>query len=141
MTMIDRTYDELIMLSTFEERFAYLLCAGRVGLETFGHNRYLNQLLYSSRAWREIRDRVIFRDEGCDLGIVPIHNMPLYVHHIEPINIYDVENMTDKVFDLNNLITTSYDTHQAIHYGNANYTEARKIIIRAPNDTAPWRNT
>ena len=140
MSTYKKTYAELITLSTFEERFLYLALKGQVGSTTFGHDRYLNQMLYTSRAWREIRDRVIFRDDGCDLGIEPINNRPVYVHHINPISVYDIEQMTNKVFDLNNLIAASYDTHQAIHYDNRNFIQDRKIIIRMPNDTSPWRN-
>lgn len=135
-----KTYRELIRFETFEERFMYLKLSGVVGQSTFGYDRYINQALYGSGEWLRTRDKVIFRDGGCDLGIdsEPIR-VEILVHHIEPLTLYDIENMTDKVFDLNNLITTRSTTHKAIHYGNSNFINDRTPRARSANDTCPWR--
>lgn len=135
-----RTYSELITLPTFEERFEYLKLSGRVGDETFGRDRYLNQLLYQRSAdWRASRREVILRDNGCDLGCegYEIYGQ-IIVHHMNPITIDDVMNLDPKVFDPEFLISTMHRTHNAIHYGNAD------LLITAPierrkNDTCPWR--
>lgn len=135
-----RTYSELITLPTFEERFEYLKLSGRVGDETFGRDRYLNQLLYQrSEEWKSIRREVILRDNGCDLGCegYEIYGQ-IIVHHMNPITIDDVMNLDPKVFDPEFLISTMHRTHNAIHYGNAD------LLITAPierrkNDTCPWR--
>lgn len=122
-----KTYSELILLPTFEERFEYLNLNGRVGEATFGSKRYLNQLLYRNDEWRRIRDKIIIRDNGCDLGIpgreiaiTENSKEKILVHHIEPITIEDVLNHSYKVFSPNNLICASHMTHQAIHYGSKN---------------------
>ncbi|MBR5780354.1 MAG: hypothetical protein IKY27_00430 [Bacteroidales bacterium] len=136
-----RTYSELIGLPTFEERFRYLKLSGRVGEETFGRDRYINQLLYQrNRDWKHIRNEVIIRDNGCDLGCEghEIHGL-IIVHHMNPITIEDVLNLDPKVFDPEFLISTMHRTHNAIHYGNAD------LLITAPierrkNDTCPWRH-
>ncbi len=133
-----RTYKELSRLQTFDERYNYLRQAAKIGESTFGGHRYLNQLLYRSKAWKEIRDAVIIRDEGRDLGVEGYEiERGLLVHHIEPLSIGDIEEMSHKIFDLNNLITVSYNTHQAIHFGSSN------ILLRGPverkrGDTSPW---
>lgn len=135
-----RTYSELIALPTFEERFEYLKLSGRVGDETFGRDRYLNQLLYQrSDEWKASRREVILRDNGCDLGCegYEIYGQ-IIVHHMNPITIDDVMNLDPKVFDPEFLISTMHRTHNAIHYGNAD------LLITAPierrkNDTCPWR--
>lgn len=134
-----RTYTELITLPTFEERFEYLKLDGKVGVETFGSHRYLNQVLYRSPEWKHIRDKVILRDNGCDLGIDGRYiSKYLHIHHINPITKQQVLDRDPALFDLNNLITVSYQTHQAIHYGD------KSILILDPverfaNDVAPWR--
>jgi len=115
-----KSYEELMLIPTFEERFHYLKIGGIIGRATFGFERYLNQTLYRSRTWREeIRPKVLLRDNGCDLGIpgreIFIHPI---VHHINPITIRDIKCVSDIVFDLNNLITVSHDTHNAIHFAN-----------------------
>lgn len=116
-----RTYSELLSLRTFEERFEYLALYGQVGQATFGSNRYLNQNFYRSREWRRIRNQIITRDEACDLGIpgLDIYGS-IYVHHMNPITIDDIENNYDLIIDPEFLICTSYDTHQAITFGNKN---------------------
>lgn len=133
-----KTYLELCQLSTFEERFEYLKLDGIVGDWTFGSRRYLNQMLYKSAEWKELRDKVIIRDNGCDLGIQDrtIFGKVL-IHHINPITIEDVLNRNPIVFDLNNLICVSHMTHQAIHYGDSNLL-MKDPIQRTKNDTCPW---
>lgn len=134
-----RSYSELITIPTYEERFQYLKCDGRVGETTFGSKRHLNQVLYRSDEWLAVRDRAIVRDKGCDLGIPgrEIHGRVL-VHHIEPITIEDVLNRHPKVFDLDNLITIAHMTHEAVHYGNEDLL-MKDPIVRTKNDTCPWR--
>ncbi len=133
-----RTYRELSRLKTFDERFRYLRLSGIVGNATFGFDRYLNQMLYTSRDWRETRDKVILRDGGLDLGVDPINRL-LLVHHIEPLTPEDLEYNSPKIFDLDNLITTCDLTHKAIHYSNDEYLGSRQVVIRRPNDTIPWK--
>lgn len=137
--MIIRTYSELIKLPTFEERYRYLRLGGRVGEETFGFDRYLNQAFYKSKEWKDIRDFVIVRDNGCDLGI---EDREIYgkilVHHMNPINIEDIVNRTEYLLDPEYLISTVKNTHDAIHYGD------ESLLIMAPiertkNDTCPWK--
>lgn len=138
MTM-SKTYSELIKLDTFEERFDYLKLSGKVGVETFGSDRYLNQKLYASDEWKAARRDVIIRDNGCDLGVNDrMLNKYILVHHINPITKEDILNKDPKLFDPENLICVSKLTHDAIHYGS------KDILITAPverskNDTCPWR--
>ena len=133
-----RCYSELILLKTFDERFEYLRLDGVVGIETFGYDRYLNQLLYRSSEWKKIRNEIIVRDNGCDLGIDghEIFGSSL-IHHINPITIDDVKNRNPIIFDSENLITTILSTHNAIHYGYE--VPNNKIPNRIPNDTCPWK--
>ena len=134
-----RTYSELIAIPTFEERFEYLKLNGSVGLETFGHDRYLNQILYNSPEWRRFRPEIIVRDNGCDLACDGYEIFgKILIHHINPITAQDILNRNPKVFDPENVITTVHNTHNAIHYGDEN------LLITAPiersrNDTCPWR--
>lgn len=134
-----RCYSELITLPTFVERFRYLKLDGKVGLDTFGHDRWLNQVLYRSPEWKRFRNRIIVRDSGCDLGCEdrPIFGKIL-IHHINPLTIEDVLNRDPKIFDEENVISTQLITHNAIHYGDESilYTEP---IERSPNDTCPWK--
>lgn len=134
-----KTYSELISLPTFEERYRYLRIGGKVGDETFGYDRYLNQILYTSGEWRSFRDDIIIRDEGCDLGCEGFElNDRIIVHHIDPITVDDVINRHPKVFDPENVICVSHNTHQAIHYGD----ESLLPLLpkrRSKNDTCPWR--
>lgn len=134
-----KSYSELIQFNTFEERLNYLRVGGIIGIDTFGFDRYLNQAFYHSPEWLRTRRQVILRDNGCDLG-APGHNImerPI-IHHINPITKDDVLNRSPIVFDLNNLITTTHNTHNAIHYLGAESTN-KEPVIRAPNDTCPWR--
>ena len=133
-----RTYRKLRQLSSFEDRYEYLRLAGRVGIDTFGYDRYLNQLLYTSGRWRRTRDGIITRDNGCDLGIKG-HEIygKIIIHHMNPITIEDVELDREEIYDPNLLITTSSNTHQAIHYGDKSLLP-RLPLVRTKNDTCPW---
>lgn len=139
MTKMIRTYTELSKLKTFEERFRYLKLHGSVGQDTFGHDRHLNQMLYRSRQWKEARDYVIIRDAGCDLGIegMDIHHR-LTVHHMNPIDLEDIENDEDYIYDPEYLISVSHNTHLAIHFGDESLLP-KDPIERRPGDTTPWR--
>ena len=135
-----KSYEELIKLKTFEERFDYLSLDGAIGVETFGFDRYLNQVLYRSSEWRSLRDQVIIRDKACDLGIEDREILGrVIIHHINPISKEDIVNRNPRVMDLNNLICVSHNTHEAIHYGNSDLLISSKPIIRYANDTCPWR--
>lgn len=137
--MTIRTYSELITIPTFEERYDYLRLGGKVGEETFGFDRYINQLFYRSKEWKTIRDHVITRDNGCDLGIEgrEIYGKIL-IHHMNPITKDDILQRSEYLLDPEYLITTIKNTHDAIHYGD------RSLLITSPversrNDTCPWR--
>lgn len=136
---MNRSYLELIRFKTFEERFEYLRLDGVVGAETFGSSRQLNQALYQSYEWKKIRDMIILRDDGCDLGIAgrDIFRQP-YIHHLNPITKKQILDRDPILFDPNNLITVSYQTHQAIHYGDKSIL-LLDPIERFANDVAPWR--
>ena len=137
-----KTYSELMKLSTFEERYDYLKLGDKVGEETFGSDRYLNQLLYNSDKWRKTRADVIVRDGGCDLGIsdreIP-DGVKIFVHHMNPITVEDVLNESEFVFNPEYLITTIKITHDAIHYGSEEILY-QDPIVRSKNDTCPWRH-
>lgn len=139
--MTIRTYSELITFPTFEERYEYLRLKGRVGEETFGFDRYLNQVFYKSKEWRSIRDYVITRDNGCDLGMdgYEIYGQIL-IHHMNPITKEDILERKDVLLNPEYLITTVKNTHDAIHYGDANLLVTAPIE-RRKNDTCPWRNS
>lgn len=134
-----RTYTELIKLPSFEERFRYLKLSGKVGKETFGYDRHLNQALYHTDEWDRIRDFCIVRDYGCDLAIRDreIHGL-IIVHHMNPITKEDILSHSDTVFDPEFLITTTINTHNAIHYGDEDLLVTAPVE-RRPNDTTPWR--
>ena len=138
MTKI-RTYTELSKLTSFKERFEYLYLGGVVGEETFGFDRYMNQLFYKSDEWRRIRDQVIVRDGGCDLGIEDreIHGR-IIVHHMNPILLNDIINRSEYLLNPEFLISTIKSTHDAIHYGDGNLIEPIPFE-RTKNDTCPWR--
>ena len=135
-----KTYSELITIPTFEERFEYLKLDGQVGVETFGFNRYLNQAFYKSDEWLSIRDYIITRDNGCDLGMegYEIYGRIL-IHHINPITKDDIIQRNRILLDPENLITTVKRTHDAIHYGDSNLL-MKAPIERRKNDTCPWRH-
>ena len=138
-----RTYSELITIPSFIERYRYLKLGDKVGEETFGFDRYLNQLFYRSKEWKQIRDYVIIRDNGCDLGS-PDREIPngikLIVHHMNPMSIDDVRFARDEILNPEYLITTMKITHDAIHYGDESLLMLDPID-RSPNDTCPWRVT
>lgn len=134
-----RNYTELSRLKTIEERFEYLKLSGRVGESTFGFDRYLNQMLYTSKRWRKVRDIVIIRDNGCDLGVEGYDiKHKIIIHHMNPITIEDIEQDRDWIFDPEYLISSSDMTHKAIHYGDENLLP-KMPIERRPGDTCPWR--
>lgn len=137
---MNKSYREMILLPTFLERFEYLRLKGFVGEATFGSRRYLNQALYRIPEWKSIRNKVIIRDNSCDLAHpdYAVLKPPVYVHHINPITIDDILNRDPKVLDMNNLITTTFNTHQAIHYGFDDSFK-RSLTERSLNDTCPWK--
>lgn len=134
-----KTYSELITLPTFEERYRYLRLGGKVGEETFGFDRYLNQTFYKSDEWRSVRDYVIIRDGGCDLAMADreIHGKIL-VHHMNPISVEDILRRSKYLLDPEYLICTIKNTHDAIHYGDESLL-ILEPIERTKNDTCPWR--
>lgn len=135
-----KCYSELVHLPTFEERYRYLRLDGIVGKETFGFDRYMNQFFYRSPEWRQVRDMVIVRDASCDLGTIgrEIFKRPI-IHHMNPIQPEDIRNRSEILFDPEYLITTTHETHLAIHYGDEHLL-FQEPIERRPNDTCPWRH-
>ena len=135
-----RTYSELITIPTFEERFEYLQLKGSVGKDTFGYDRYLNQVLYRSPEWKRLRNQIIIRDGGCDLACdgYDIYGKVL-IHHLNPITVEDVLARSRKVFDPDNLVCVTHNTHNAIHYGDSDLL-VTGVITRTKNDTCPWRH-
>lgn len=136
--MKTRCYTELIQIPTFEERFEYLKLSGRVAAETFGFDRWVNQRFYKSHEWKQIRRDVIIRDEGRDLGVegYELQN-GIYVHHMNPMVPKDIIDASEWILNPEYLICVSFNTHNAIHYGDASLLP--KIIERKPNDTCPWK--
>ena len=139
-TTIIKTYSQLKQLQTFEERYDYLKLGGIVGEDTFGFDRYLNQNFYRSREWKRVRDEVIMRDNGCDLGIDG-HEIrgKILIHHMNPITSEDIHRVSDYLLNPEYLICVTHRTHNAIHYGD------ESLIVTAPiertqNDTCPWRH-
>lgn len=134
-----KTYSELISFPTFEERFQYLQLKGSVGKDTFGFDRYLNQNFYRSTAWKRVRDRVIIRDNGCDLGIEDrLICGKVLIHHMNPINAQDILDLTEFLLNPEYLICASHATHNAIHYGDEDLL-IKEPVIRTKNDTCPWK--
>lgn len=135
-----KTYSELIQFPTFEERFRYLRISGSVGKETFGFDRYMNQIFYRSQKWKSVRDFVIIRDNSCDLGI---EDREIYsrviIHHMNPITIRDIERESEFLIDPEYLICTTHNTHNAIHFGDESLLITMPIE-RKVNDTCPWRH-
>lgn len=138
--MIIRRYSELRSLKTFEERFKYLKLNGKIGQDTFGFDRIFNQLFYKSKEWKAVRDKVIIRDNGCDLGIEG-HEIygRILIHHMNPISLEDIQESSDFLMNPEYLISTTHLTHNAIHYGDEN------LLIKAPVerkrfDTCPWKH-
>ena len=136
-----RTYSELITIPTFTERYEYLRLSGRVGEETFGFDRYLNQIFYRTKEWKSIRDHVIIRDNGCDLG-VDGHEIygPILIHHMNPISKEDILQRSDFLLNPEYLISTVKGTHDAIHYGDGSML-ITVPIERQKNDTCSWRRS
>ncbi len=134
-----KTYSELSTLNTFKERYEYLRLGGTVCQDTFGFDRYLNQLFYRSVRWKRIRDEVIIRDNGCDLGIdgYEIYGK-IIIHHMNPISIQDIKVESNMLLNPEYLITTTQSTHNAIHYGDGSLL-LLEPICRTKNDTCPWR--
>ena len=137
---LPKTYSEMSSLFSFEERFNYLKLHGQVGIDTFGFDRYMNQDFYRSVEWKRVRDVVIARDNGCDLGVP---NNPIYgkvfIHHINPISPSDIKFSKEKLLDPENLVCISMETHNALHYGDDSIFNKNKIVNRTPNDTCPWK--
>lgn len=135
-----RTYSELSQLKTFKERYEYLkLEDGRVGEDTFGYDRYLNQQFYKTLEWKRLRDQLILRDNGCDLGVdgYQIYGK-IIIHHLSPITKDDILNRTEYLMDPENLICTTHNTHNAIHYGDSSLLVTTPVE-RTKNDTCPWK--
>lgn len=141
--MMVKTYTQLIQLPTFEERFEYLKLSGSIGDETFGTDRYLNQLFYSSPEWKKFRREIIIRDNACDLGIEdrPIsQNGQLLIHHMNPVTKQQILDRDPILMDPEYVITVRKNpTHQAIHYGDASLLICANIVERKPGDTCLWR--
>ena len=149
-----KSYMQVRALPSFEERYEYLKLSGATGAETFGWDRYLNQALYQSREWRDFRNKIIIRDNGCDLAHpdrpiicdrITTHHPGrsiaynrIIIHHLNPLTVDDVENRSPVIFDPDNVICVSHLTHEAIHYGDANLL-AKDPVVRRPNDTIPWK--
>lgn len=135
-----RTYSELIQFNTFDERLNYLMLNGNIGFETFGFDRYLNQKFYRSKEWQHVRDEVIVRDGGCDLGLDK-HTIPgkIIIHHMNPITPKDITDISDYLLNPDYLICVSHNTHNAIHYADAD--QLPKVVLeRTKNDTIPWKS-
>jgi hypothetical protein len=135
-----KTYSKLSLLPTFIERYQYLRLNGQVGEDTFGFDRYLNQVFYQSQKWKQVRDFVILRDNGCDLG-VPGYEIygKIIIHHMNPITIDDIRHGNDSILDPEFLICVTHNTHNAIHYGDESLL-ITEPIVRTRNDTCPWRH-
>lgn len=133
-----RSYDELVKIENFKDRYEYLKLGGGVGKETFGFDRYLNQVFYQSQRWRRVRDEVIMRDNGCDLSHAdyPIYGQ-ITIHHMNPISLDDIRNETDLLINPNYLICVSHKTHNAIHYGDDTQIFTG-LTFRSEGDTKLW---
>jgi len=142
MSQIIRTYSELMTFETFEERFNYLKLESSIGVDTFGFDRYLNQIFYRSPEWRQIRNFVITRDMGCDLAIPEreIINQQILIHHMNPLTKDDIINKTDYLLNPEFLICTTKRTHNAIHYSDDRILQEFGPIVRTKNDQCPWRH-
>ena len=133
-----RTYSELVTLKTFRERFEYLRLNGSVGRDTFGYDRYLNQIFYNTPEWKKVRREVILRDGACDLAVPGLEiSSTIFIHHMNPIAKEDIVAHSLDILKPEYLICTSFDTHNAIHYGLD--TPNKELVVRTANDTCPWR--
>lgn len=137
---MSKSYSDLIKFSDYMERYNYLRIGGGVGAQTFGNERYLNQVLYKSQEWKSFRRDIIIRDNGMDMGLdgFPISGIIL-IHHINPITAKDIINRAPCIFDPENVISVSLKTHNAIHYGDESLLDVDILVERKPNDTCPWR--
>jgi len=134
-----RSYSELIQIPTYDERLKYAFIGGGVGSETFGFDRWINQKLYNSKEWRQLRNKIIIRDDGCDLACKDRHVYSnIIIHHLNPITYDDIVNRANKVMDPENLICVSHDTHNYIHYGQNDILTSVLPFERTPNDTTLW---
>ena len=134
-----KNYSELSLLPTFEERFEYLKLGGVVGADTFGFDRVFNQKFYQSYEWKTVRNEIIVRDLGCDLGIEDRQIFGrILIHHMNPISLKDISDATKFLLNPEYLICVSHDTHNAIHYGDIGLVK-KDLVERKPNDTCPWK--
>lgn len=137
--MMNRTYTDLIALPTFKERYDYLKLGGTIGEQTFGSKRYLNQKFYHSNEWKKFKQAMIIRDNGCDLGVSGFQiNGRIYLHHLNPLTLEEILEHPEAAMDPNNVICTTFDTHNAIHYGELDISKYEPIV-RTKNDTCPWK--
>ena len=137
-----RTYTELMEIPDYMDRFRYLKLDGLIGRETFGSDRWFNQAFYLSREWKDVRREVILRDLGCDLAHPDFEfgqNDRIMIHHMNPIELSDIRDHTDFLLDPEYLIACTFNTHNAIHYGDESLVRPPSFVRRAPNDTCPWR--
>lgn len=135
-----RTYSELIQIPTFKERFRYLKLSGSIGEATFGYDRYLNQNFYRSNEWKTIRNNIIVRDMGCDMALEGYEiGGKIFIHHINPINVDDIVNVTEYLMNPEFLVCVSQETHNAIHFGDESILRSKVLVERKPNDTCPWK--
>lgn len=134
-----KSYSEMVRLPTFLDRYRYLKIGGQVGYETFGYDRYLNQILYRSPEWKRFRRDIIIRDNGCDLACDGYEIIgKVLIHHIDPITVRDIELRDPKIFDPENVVSVTLNTHNAIHYGDESLL-ITEPLVRTPNDTCPWK--
>ena len=144
-TTTDRlSYSKLLTFNSFEDRFQYLSIGGKIGIETFGSLRYMNQDFYRGNIWKEFRNHIIVRDNGLDLAHKdhPIGDREaIYIHHLNPLTVEELMDDFLHALDEDNVVSTSFNTHQAIHYGTKDYLRTITYAERAPNDTCPWRSS
>lgn len=142
MTSSIKRYSEVIRLRSFEERFDYLKLSGKIGIETFGCSRFLNQDFYRGKIWRDFRRHIIVRDNGFDLAHREhpfASDETIFVHHLNPLTIEQLMDDFDRAIDEENAICVSFNTHQAIHYGSNSYLQTMTFVERTPFDTSPWK--
>lgn len=137
--MLSKSYSELISIKEYEKRFNYLKCPGLVAKDTFGRMRFLNQQLYTSTPWRNLRNKIIERDNGFDMACEGFLSEQIVIHHINPITVEDFENDSPLIWDPENLVCVDKRTHQAIHYGDYSMIKPVELVERYPYDTCPWR--
>lgn len=144
MSQLIRTYTKMIQIPTFIERYRYLKLSGKVGEETFGWERILNQRFYTSPEWKRFRQEIIVRDHGCDLADYDHEFAPgelIFIHHINPINVNDITNHSELLMNPDNVVCVRKRTHDAIHYGDESLITEYEYVRRRPNDICPWRES